>query len=82
MSAEKALTFYAVLYEIAVANDNHSIFLTIFPPYKTEERCRTAIIMIVIDDIPIETHTGAIQGRGIRKRTSIVVRLGGHLIKR
>ena len=40
-----------------------------------------AIVMIVIDDIPIGTHTGAIQGRGIKKRTSIVVNFGGHLIK-
>lgn len=37
---------------------------------------------MVIDDIPIGIHTGAIQGRGIRKRTSIVVNFGGHLIKR
>ena len=37
--------------------------------------------MIVIDDIPIGIQTGAIQGRGIRKRTSTVVKLGGHLIK-
>ena len=36
----------------------------------------------VIDDTPIGNQTGAIHGRGIRKRTSIVVKLGGHLIKR
>jgi len=47
-----------------------------------EVRRRIVIIMIVIVDIPIGTHTGAIQGRGIRKRTSIVAKLGGHLIKR
>ena len=46
-----------------------------------EVKYRTVIIMIVIDDIPIGNHTGAIQGRGIRKRTSMVVKLGGHLIK-
>lgn len=37
---------------------------------------------MVIVDIPMGNHTGAIQGRGIRKRTSIVVKVGGHLIKR
>lgn len=36
-------------------------------------------MMMVIDDIPIGIHTGAIQGRGIRKRTSMVAKLGGHL---
>lgn len=50
-------------------------------PYKTEDRSKIKMIMIVIDDIPIGTHTGAIQGRGIRKSTSIDFRLGGHLIK-
>jgi len=38
--------------------------------------------MIVTDDILIGIHTGAIQGRGIRKRTSIVAKLEGHLIMR
>ena len=37
--------------------------------------------MIVIDDIPIETHTGAIHGQEIKKRTSIVVNFDDHLIK-
>ena len=41
-----------------------------------------AIEIIVSDDIAIGNHTGAIHGRGMRKRTSIVVKLGGHLIKR
>jgi len=36
-------------------------------PYKIEEKYKTTIIIIVIDDIPIGTHTGAIHGRGIRK---------------
>lgn len=40
------------------------------------------ITMIVIDEIAIGNHTGAIHGRGIRKSTSIVVSFGGHLIKR
>ena len=39
------------------------------------------MIIIVIDDIPIGNHTGAIHGRGIKKRTSIVVNFDGHLIK-
>jgi len=33
-------------------------------PYKIEVRRKTVIIVIRIDDIPIGTHTGAIQGRG------------------
>lgn len=42
--------------------------------YRIGKRYKTAITTIVIVDIPIGNHTGAIQGRGIRKRTSIVVR--------
>jgi len=41
----------------------------------------TAIPIIVNDDTPIGNHTGAIHGTGIRKRTSIVLNVGGHLIK-
>ena len=36
---------------------------------------------IVNDDTPIGNQTGAIHGFGIRKRTSIVVRVGGHFIR-
>lgn len=37
---------------------------------------------MMIDDIPIGIHTGAIQGRGIKKITSIVLKFGSHLINR
>ena len=40
-----------------------------------------AIIIIVIDDTPTGNHTGAIHGTGIRNKTSIVVKVGGHLIR-
>jgi len=40
------------------------------------------MIIIVTEDIPIGIQTGAIQGRGIKKRTSIVVNLDGHFIIR
>lgn len=43
---------------------------------------KVAITMIVIDDIAIGNHTGAIQGRGIKNNTSIVVNLGGHFINK
>ena len=33
--------------------------------------------IIVIEETPIGNHTGAIHGLGIRKRTSIVFRVGG-----
>ena len=62
--------------------NNYSIFLIPYLSYIIEARTRIVIIMIVNDDIPIGIHTGAIQGRGIRKRTSIVAKLDGHLIKR
>jgi hypothetical protein len=39
------------------------------------------IANIVSEETPIGNHTGAIQGFGIRKRTSIVVSEGGHLIR-
>jgi hypothetical protein len=42
---------------------------------------RIAMIIIVSDETPIGNQTGAIHGFGIRKRTSIVVRSGGHLIR-
>lgn len=45
-----------------------------------EVKRRTEIIIIVMDDIPMGTQTGAIQGRGIKKSTSVVVNFGGHLI--
>lgn len=60
--------------------ENYHIFFAFF--YNIQVKRKMAIIMITIDDIPIGTHTGAIHGRGIRKRTSIVVSLDGHLIKR
>ena len=41
---------------------------------------RKRIVIIVADETPIGNQTGAIQGFGIRKRTSIVVNFGGHLI--
>ena len=37
---------------------------------------------MVIEDTAIGNHTGAIQGRGIRKRTSMVVNVGGHFINK
>ena len=40
-----------------------------------------AITIIVKDETPIGNHTGAIHGFGIRKRTSMVVSVGGHLIR-
>ena len=40
-----------------------------------------AITMIVSEEIKTGNHTGAIQGTGIRKRTSVVESLGGHLIR-
>jgi len=42
---------------------------------------RTEIINIVRLDTPIGNQTGAIHGFGIRKRTSMVVRFGGHFIR-
>jgi hypothetical protein len=39
------------------------------------------ITIIVSADTPIGNHTGAIHGFGMRKRTSIVVKVGGHFIK-
>jgi hypothetical protein len=39
------------------------------------------IPMMVTDDTPTGNHTGAIHGFGIRKRTSIVFREGGHFIR-
>jgi hypothetical protein len=44
-------------------------------------KTRKVIISIVRAETPIGNHTGAIHGFGIRKRTSMVVNLGGHLIK-
>jgi len=41
----------------------------------------TAIEMIVNNEIPMGNHTGAIHGTGIRKRTSIVLNVGGHFIR-
>jgi len=36
---------------------------------------------ILKEDTPIGNQTGAIHGFGMRKRTSMVVSLGGHLIR-
>jgi hypothetical protein len=42
---------------------------------------KDAITIIVSDDTPIGNHTGAIHGFGIKNSTSMVVSLGGHLIR-
>jgi len=39
------------------------------------------IAIIVKEETPIGNHTGAIHGLGIKKSTSMVLKLGGHLIK-
>ncbi len=36
---------------------------------------------MVKDETPIGNQTGAIQGFGMRKRTSMVVSFGGHFIR-
>ena len=46
-------------------------------PNKYNERMPS----MVREETPTGNHTGAIQGTGIRKRTSIVVSFGGHLIR-
>ena len=43
---------------------------------------RIVMTMMVIEETPIGNHTGAIQGRGIKNSTSIVVNLGGHFINK
>ncbi len=48
--------------------------------YKIEVSKSTEIIMILTDDIPIETKTNAIQERGIKNSASMVVKFDGNLI--
>jgi len=48
---------------------------------KNGERYIIVIVIMVMVDIPTGTQTGAIHGLGIRNRTSIVVKFGGHFIK-
>jgi hypothetical protein len=48
---------------------------------KTLIIARIAITKIVSVETPIGNQTGAIQGFGMRKSTSIVVSFGGHLIR-
>ncbi len=52
-----------------------------FSVQKIPKTARTRMIIIVMPDTPMGNHTGATQGFGMRKRTSMVVREGGHLIK-
>jgi hypothetical protein len=64
-----------------IAQNNISVlsvvnFQTIVPV-----KYNTVIISMVNEDTPIGNHTGAIHGTGIRKRTSMVVSFGGHLIR-
>ena len=49
--------------------------------YKIPVTASIAIIKIVVPEILIGNHTGAIHGFGIRKRTSMVVNFGGHFIR-
>ena len=45
------------------------------------KKYRKIMTMMVREETPIGNQTGAIHGTGIRNRTSIVLRVGGHLIK-
>ncbi|MBK7134119.1 MAG: hypothetical protein IPH69_15240 [Bacteroidales bacterium] len=49
--------------------------------YKICNKYNAAITIIVIDETPIGNQTGAIQGTGMRNRTSIVLKDGGHFIR-